>query len=203
MGKSLFLTGDSGEGKTTLLFQCLMPYRSFVSGFYSQRLIDKNQNTVGFRLASAKEEWKPKAYYEEALTNVFLRRENGNTLTFPEVFLTAGSKLLKNHENEKLILMDEIGGVELLIPEFMEAIHQCFNGPTPCIGVVKSHKNLALMTKKSGGNLSLEPLLTKLEEEFLKDQKNRILTYKRSLKEEISTEVLDFLKQNTGRERLG
>ena len=203
MGKSLFLTGDSGEGKTTLLFQCLKPYRSFVSGFYSQRLIDKNQNTVGFRLASAKEEWKPKAFYEEPLTNVFLRRENGNTLTFPEVFLTTGSKLLKNHENEKLILMDEIGGVELLIPEFMEAIHQCFNGPTPCIGVVKSHKNLALMTKKSGGNLSLENLLTKLEEDFLKDQKNRILTFKRSLKEEIRTEVLDFLKQNTGRERLG
>lgn len=197
MGKSLFLTGDSGEGKTTLLFQCLEPYRSFVSGFFSQRLIDKNQNTVGFRLASAKEEWKPKAFYEGHLTNVFLRRENDNTFIFPEVFVTAGSNLLKNHENEKLILMDEIGGIELLIPEFMEAIHRCLAGPAPCIGVVKSQKNLALMTKRSGGNLSLERLLTELEEDLLKDQRNRILTFQRSRKEVIRTEILNFLKQST------
>ncbi|MBE5984104.1 MAG: hypothetical protein E7248_12500, partial [Paenibacillaceae bacterium] len=118
-GKSLFLTGDSGEGKTTLLFQCLKPYRAVTGGFFSQRLVNESGDTVGFRLASANEEWEPKVCYEDGLTNIFLKRTIEGMVSYPEVFQKEGRKLLTSHGDHKLILMDEIGGVELLIPEFM------------------------------------------------------------------------------------
>ncbi len=132
-GKSLFLTGDSGEGKTTLLFQCLKPYHTVTGGFFSQRLVNESGDTVGFRLASAKEVWEPKVCYEDGLTNIFLKRTIEGMVSYPEVFQKEGRKFLTSHGDHKLILMDEIGGVELLIPEFMEAVYACVKVQSPVL----------------------------------------------------------------------
>lgn len=195
MGKSLFLTGDSGEGKSTLLFQCLKPYRAVTCGFYSQRLIDENGDTAGFRLASAKEEWEPEVCFREGLSNIFLRRTKEGMLSFPEVFQSEGRKLLAGHGDNKLILMDEIGGVELLIPEFMEAVHDCMNGPKPCIGVLKSRKNLAMMMSRNGGSPSASHLRDELEEAVLKGQNNQLLTFCRREESSVREKILKYLRE--------
>ena len=72
MGGFLFLKGDSGEGKTTLLFECLKPWHRMIGGFYSQRLIDEKGMTMGFRMVPANEEWIPAAFYKKGMTNVFI-----------------------------------------------------------------------------------------------------------------------------------
>lgn len=38
----------------------------------------------------------------------------------------------------RFFLLDEIGGKELLIPEFVDKLEQLFSGEIPCIGVIKS-----------------------------------------------------------------
>ena len=38
----------------------------------------------------------------------------------------------------RFFLLDEIGGKELLIPEFVYKLEQLFSGDIPCIGVLKS-----------------------------------------------------------------
>lgn len=195
MGNSLFLTGDSGEGKTTLLFQCLKPYRAVTGGFYSQRLVDENGDTAGFRLASAKEEWESEAFFREGLTNIFLRRTKEGMVSFPEVFQNEGRKLLAGHGDNKLILMDEIGGMELLIPEFMEAVHDCMKGPEPCIGVLKSRKNFAMMMSRNGGNPFAASLRDDLEEAVLKDQDNQLLTFWRKDEEAVREKILKYLRE--------
>ncbi|MGC6178276.1 nucleoside-triphosphatase [Lacrimispora sp. 38-1] len=195
MGKSLFLTGDSGEGKTTLLFQCMKPFRAVTGGFYSQRLIDENGDTAGFRLASAKEEWEPIACYQEGLTNIFLRRMKEGMVSVPEVFQNEGRKLLSVHGDNKLILMDEIGGVELLIPEFMEAVHDCMKGPKPCIGVIKSRKNFAMMLSRHGCNSSASHLRDELEEAVLMNQDNQLLTFWRKDEDAVREKILKYLSE--------
>lgn len=192
-GKSLFLTGDSGEGKTTLLFQCLKPYRAATGGFFSQRLVNKSGDTVGFRLASAKEEWEPKVCYEEGLTNIFLRRTIEGMVSYPEVFQKEGRKLLTSHGDHKLILMDEIGGVELLIPEFMEPVYACINGSKPCIGVIKSRNNFAMMMARNGGNPSAFRLRDELEESVKTSPHNQLLTYHRKNEEAVREKILKYL----------
>lgn len=195
MGRSLFLTGDSGEGKTTLIFQCLKPYRSVTGGFYSQRLMDENGDTAGFRLASAKEEWEPKGIYREGLGDVFLRRTKDGMLLYPQVFLNTGRKLLAGDGKEQFLLMDEIGGVELLIPEFMEAVHDCLNGPKHCIGVIKSRKNYAGMMSRNGSSPFAPQLREKLEEEVLRNPDNQLLTYWRKDEESVREKILNYIRE--------
>lgn len=195
MGKSLFLKGDSGEGKTTLLFQCLKPYRAVTGGFFSQRLVDENGDTAGFRLASAKEEWEPKGVYREGLADVFLRRTKDGMVLFPQVFLSTGRKLLTVNGEEKFILMDEIGGAELLIPEFMEAVHDCLDGPKLCIGVIKSRKNYAAMMSRNGSSPFAPRLREMLEAEVLKNQDNQLLTYWRKDTETARERVLNYIRE--------
>ena len=112
--------------------------RAVTGGFYSQRLIDENGDTAGFRLASAKEEWEPVSVIGKGLPIYFKTYERRNGIISGGVFRNEGRRLLTVQGDNKLILMDEIGGVELLIPEFMEAVHDCMKGPKPCIGVIKS-----------------------------------------------------------------
>ncbi len=193
MGKSLFLTGDSGEGKTTLLFHCLKSFRAVTGGFYSQRLIDENGDTAGFRLASAKEEWEPVICYREGLTNIFLKRMKEGMVSFPEVFQNEGRRLLTVQGDNKLILMDEIGGVELLIPEFMEAVHDCMKGPKPCIGVIKSPNNFAMMMSRHGCNPSASHLRDELEETVLKNKDNQLLTFCRKDEDAVREKIIEYL----------
>ena len=193
--KSLFLTGNSGEGKTTLLFQCLKPYRAVTGGFFSQRLVSESGDTVGFRLASANEEWEPKICYQDGLTNIFLKRTKEGIVSFPEVFQKEGRELLTSHGDHKLILLDEIGGVELLIPEFMEAVYACLNGPKPCIGVIKSRNNFAMMMARNGGNSSAFHLRDELEESVRMSLRNQLLTYHRKDEEAVREKILKYLRE--------
>ncbi|MBE5988438.1 MAG: hypothetical protein E7250_11990 [Paenibacillaceae bacterium] len=193
--KSLFLTGNSGEGKTTLLFQCLKPYRAVTGGFFSQRLVSESGDTVGFRLASANEEWEPKICYHDGLTNIFLKRTKEGMVSFPEVFQKEGRELLTSHGDHKLILLDEIGGVELLIPEFMEAVYACLNGPKPCIGVIKSRNNFAMMMARNGGNSSAFHLRDELEESVRMSLHNQLLTYHRKDEEAVREKILKYLRE--------
>lgn len=193
--KSLFLTGNSGEGKTTLLFQCLKPYRAVTGGFFSQRLVSESGDTVGFRLASANEEWEPKICYHDGLTNIFLKRTKEGMVSFPEVFQKEGRELLTSHGDHKLILLDEIGGVELLIPEFMEAVYACLNGPKPCIGVIKSRNNFAIMMARNGGNSSAFHLRDELEESVRMSLHNQLLTYHRKDEEAVREKILKYLRE--------
>lgn len=193
--KSLFLTGNSGEGKTTLLFQCLKPYRAVTGGFFSQRLVSESGDTVGFRLASANEEWEPKICYHDGLTNIFLKRTKEGMVSFPEVFQKEGRELLTSHGDHKLILLDEIGGVELLIPEFMEAVYACLNGPKPCIGVIKSRNNFAIMMARNGGKSSAFHLRDELEESVRMSLHNQLLTYHRKDEEAVREKILKYLRE--------
>ena len=71
----------------------------------------------------------------ESATNIFLwvapRRFDAN------VFDTYGVDCLRNAGKNKIILLDEIGGVDLLSLGFRELITDMINGPTPCIGIMK------------------------------------------------------------------
>ncbi len=133
--------------------------------------------------------------YEEGLTNIFLRRTIEGMVSYPEVFQKEGRKLLTSHGDHKLILMDEIGGVELLIPEFMEAVYACINGSKPCIGVIKSRNNFAMMMARNGGNPFAFRLRDELEESVKISPHNQLLTYHRKDEEAVREKILKYLRE--------
>ena len=200
MGKFLFLKGDSGEGKTTLLFECLKPWHPKVGGFYSQRLLNEDGMTMGFRMVPAEEEWIPAAAYKKGMTNVFIERTEHGFQKKLQFFKTGGIEILRSYTHKEFCLLDEIGGIELFVPEFMEEVLCCIDSQVPCIGVLKSRKNLEAMKTRVPTEPDPDKLLRDLEEKLVKRSNGRILTFERKKREYIQTEIMEFLRECTEKE---
>ncbi len=149
--RHLLLEGPSGVGKTTLLLNRLGSLRKEAGGFVTQRMEDEAGVTRGFCLTAAKSADTSHIPYREDRPGVFLKC--GEKVPAGKVFLSTGMELLKNAEDCPFILLDEIGGVELLEPVFFFRLTELFSKNTPCIGVLKSTKNCAMLKQ----NIALMP----------------------------------------------
>lgn len=151
---------------------------------------------MGFRMVPANEEWTPKAPYKKGLSNIFMERTESGLQKNLKVFETTGIEILRSSANKKLCLMDEIGGVELFVPEFMKVLLDSMAGSVPCIGVIKSQKNLKTMAARVPVRLESSSRLMELEEKIRKRGKGQVLIFERNNENNIRESILDFLKEN-------
>ena len=133
-------------GKSTLILKGIRPYIKDVSGFMCIRLMDKN-DVKAFSLMPVERVIKTVDTYEKSYPNIFLIKENNVWKRNEDVFIKEGNKYLSNIKGKKLMVLDEIGGIELLIEPFKRKIYEVLNSGIPCIGVIKSLNNKTLMKK--------------------------------------------------------
>lgn len=147
MVKNLFLLGKIGTGKSTLIRNSLLPCIDQTGGFFVQRVFIGGV-CAAFQLlpvTNAEEYLLEKEQTTlEGLKNIFLwNNGRGNWQSNLEVFRKTGVRCL--HEGlsagKKLILLDEIGGIELHCPPFMKAVREIIAGPSPVLGVLKAPPN--------------------------------------------------------------
>ena len=149
MKKILFLEGPVQTGKSTLIRTLLGDHLSGCGGFSSQRLIDAGGSTRGFRLGPAAVT-PPAAPAEDYIAapgsplpfaadcGIFKWFcEDGRVITDQSVFDTVGVSLLSSSLDSPLILLDEIGGSELLCGPFCQALDEVLSSGLPCLGVMK------------------------------------------------------------------
>lgn len=68
-------------------------------------------------------------------------RRGGERQVFPEAFDAAGTALLERKGPFDLLLMDELGRMELRSPGFRSAVLRALDGDTPVLGVIKPEHN--------------------------------------------------------------
>lgn len=139
MSTHLLIEGPSGVGKSTLILNRLGALRQRAGGFVTQRMVDETGETRGFCLTQAKKADTVNIPYQKDRPGTFIRCET--KLDSGGVFLSTGMELLKNTRDYPFILVDEIGGVELLEPIFFSRLTELFEKEIPCIGVLKSRQN--------------------------------------------------------------
>lgn len=146
--KHLFLQGNIATGKSTLLRQALLPHLEKVGGFFVQRIYTGNEHT-GFQLKPLCDanDYQLNKYVDCQLEKekLFIYRDDDLKMRINlAIFENEGVSFLKRNQEKmkKLILMDEIGGVDLYCPAFMRSVQQTLNGPQSVIGVLKltSHR---------------------------------------------------------------
>lgn len=145
MKKHLFLEGPIQEGKSTLIRKLLREYMPQLGGFSSQRLLDDAGETVGFRITGPEEAQELTRKYSPELPDIFLWFQGRSAEKSPEVFTNSAVRYLRESKEKKLILLDEIGGVELQSPEFRQELYGILAGDIPCLGVLKlesSNRNM-------------------------------------------------------------
>ena len=155
MKKNFFLEGPIQTGKSTLIRRTLGEHLTECGGFCSQRLTDRGGNTCGFRITAAAtgELTAPMPDYpsgpEEAVSAGIFKYFDpaGGSRTFQQVFDLAGTQYLLSSKSKPLILLDEIGGAELLSDPFRDALYDLLDSDIPCLGVIKLEKNALRMQR--------------------------------------------------------
>lgn len=139
----LFLKGPRGIGKSTLLRKMLLPYQNQLAGFMVQRLFE-DKTPVGFRAVLLNGCLPPlETEYSPDMDGVFILRGQKDVAVLDRIIVMAEASSQQVGCN--MLLLDEIGGIELTSPVFMAALLRILSGSKPCIGVLKSAENLAHM----------------------------------------------------------
>ena len=139
MRRRLFPTGPIGWRKSTASARALGDAARRGGGFFTRRRLDEQGRLTGFTLESP----------DGARHAVFLDFTGEGPRMNPGAFSGLGRELLADASASFLVL-DEIGGMELLCPEFMEALEDAFARGIPCIGVMKGPGPAGALVKALG-----------------------------------------------------
>lgn len=192
MFKHLFLEADSGAGKSTLIRKIIAPYINETGGFTSQRLQNENNETIAFRIVPASD-LRLAVPYENTPESIFrIITEDVRGLNKPEIFESEGLKHLTDNSGKKLILLDEIGGIELRNDAFRNKLHEVLAGDIPCIGVIKQNHKAAKMSCLSGKTPVTVQYNMELREKMLNEYSCKILSFKRN-DPEVESQVTSFI----------
>ena len=137
MKKHLFLTGVSGIGKTTIIRQALGSAAGYAGGFITERVADGDGSVEGFDLYPA-----AAAIGHDGFEGLrFLALGTTPPQKDNEVFRESAAQMLREAEYYPFVMLDEIGGFEMLIPQFRNELAQLLNSDAPIIGVIKGAEN--------------------------------------------------------------
>lgn len=136
----LFLKGARGIGKSTLLREALLPYQDKLSGFMVQRLFE-GETQIGFRALLLNGYFPPlEAKFEAGMEGVFILRGQKDIAIFEKIIVQIEENTRRR--NSHIIVLDEIGGLELGSSLFLSTLLRVLSNGNPCIGVLKSQENL-------------------------------------------------------------
>lgn len=156
MKRRLFLTGPMGCGKSTAIEKALGDSLPRCGGFLTRRKRDENGHAVSFSLAS------PDGGMEET----FLDFSSGKPEVHMQIFEQLGTSLLKGN----FLVLDEIGGLELLCPGFHAALETVLESGTPILGVMKGEAPANALIRALGLTEEYETAANNLREWLREDE---------------------------------
>lgn len=134
MQKNLFLTGPAGCDKGEIIKSVLGDKLSLAGGFVFSPVRDKLGSVTALELLPAAAAGGVDGFEGEC----FLDCSVVPNIHYNEVFRTTGVRLLKEAAYYPFAVLDELGGFEIIIPEFREAVLDLLSDDLPCIGVLKT-----------------------------------------------------------------
>lgn len=190
----LFLTGASGIGKSTLLTEILTESSLSVSGLFTQRLVLEDGTTTGFRLLP----WTPGipaiSAWTSGLPDIFICNADCGWTRNLSVFATTGAALLDAAALESgIVCLDEIGGAELLVPEFRDRLYRLLSVHPRCIGVVKGGANLSSMLDTLKLPAPEVQALIEFRQDLLSHFRSRILCMTATNRKQIAEVIRSYL----------
>lgn len=149
MKRHLFLTGPIGCGKSTAIANALGDRISQCGGFLTRRY---REPYLHFNLESP----------DGNLRETFLSFASGK----PEVDLSVFSD---SYLQGNILVLDEIGGIELLNPAFAAALESVLSGDIPILGVIKGEMSAGALIQKLGLTETYRFAAAKLRDQLCSD----------------------------------
>jgi len=144
-----FLEGANGVGKSTLLGAALVPYWNWIGGFTSHRNFNRGQG-VRFVLAPLHPKKHTGKMRDDGIPVAFLITKDGKSHFDPSPFEESACQWIEEERANgiSLFLLDEIGGLELIYPNFTSILLSLFESDAICLGIFKSEENSARLLQR-------------------------------------------------------
>ena len=188
----IFLQGPPRLGKSSLLQEVLKPVENAVIGYCTQRLWLNKTDIGGYRAVKIYGKLPSlEMDYAQAKDNIFLNNGRRDIGILEDVITQVATDCQKYPG--KIVLLDEIGGVELKSAIFMDTLLKILKNSALCVGVFKSADNFNRTRNFLQLDDSYEAKHQELEADLLawgrlllltEDNRNSI---KKSLKEALSS----------------
>lgn len=146
--RHLFITGEKGVGKSTVLKKLLEGRDAAVGGFRTVRVRVSGGGDIHMLPPDTAAVCTPE-------NRIFTRR-NGVLSIDPERFAGLGCALLESRGPWDLLLMDELGPAESQAPEFQAAVLRQLDGTVPIYGVLQVADSAFLEQVKSHPQVQVE-----------------------------------------------
>jgi len=134
--KNIFLTGKPGCGKTTIIKKIILELEIKTGGFYTEEIRESGER-VGFKVRSSEGEEGLLAH-----KNIKSHYRVGKYGVLVNSFEVIGVSALENAvKNSELIIIDELGRMELFSKKFQSAVLKALDSTKPVLGVIQQKKN--------------------------------------------------------------
>ena len=137
MKRKLFLCGPAFSGKSRLIREALGRQLQAAGGFCTELSSDQDGGMLGCTLMPAAAAGGVEGFEKE----LFLDLRQFPPLHDSEVFRESGVRCLKEAEWYPFAVLDEIGGMDLIIPQFRVALENLLRSGLPVLGVVKTEED--------------------------------------------------------------
>ena len=165
MQKHLFLIGPAGAGKTALLHELLGDRLAMAGGLVTRPARAASGFLLGCDLAPA----AALGGVEGLEAQRFLFFTGDGPKTDNEVFRAYGVRLLEEAVWYPYALLDEIGGFELLIPQFRQALEALLQSELPVLGALKTPEEAELFRQYLGLGPRFTPYCERLHRSLAED----------------------------------
>lgn len=213
---NIFLSGDSGSGKSTLLLDFLSQSDLETAGYTTVHLLDQEGRRVAHQLrdlrllihelkqTSRKDDGFDSWLFAQASADAavsadidapcFCRLKEGRMVFFPRLFVEKSLALLSQYPGPDLLVLDEVGGPELLEDDFYTKLLDMLDSRQPLLIVWKNVAGLAHMKLEN----SLQKALME-RRASLQDRANQLLICEKN--EEKRRQLMATLKNDFKRDK--
>jgi len=129
--KNIFLTGKPGVGKTTLILKILKELDLKAGGFYTKE-IREGTARVGFAITNLKGETKTFAHVKFR-SNYRVGKYRIDLAVLEQIGIKA---IEEGISKKQLIIIDEIGKMELYSDKFQKAVIKALDSKSPVLGTI-------------------------------------------------------------------
>ena len=133
MGKTLLLTGYPGIGKTTIIREAIRALGDQAGGFYTEEITGPG-GRKGFRLITLDGEETILAHKD--LPDRKAPRIGRYKVDIPALDRVGVAAIRRAMAAHKIVVVDEIGKMELLSRAFRDAVMLAVMSPTPILGTI-------------------------------------------------------------------
>lgn len=164
MVKNVLITGRPGVGKTTAIKNILTVLDLKPGGFYTEEIREGRERS-GFRIKT----FGGKSGILAHTDNRSGPRVGKYGVDIKSFESTALPELEDAIGNKRLIVVDEIGKMELFSQRFKDLVLQSLDGPTPLLGVITEKGNVFVSSIKQRNDVKLFRITTENRDAVISD----------------------------------